>query len=62
MLGKHGIHMQKKENRTLPHTCKNQPKIDDLTEEPETIKILKRKHKKVLCWAWWSLFANKKII
>lgn len=35
--------MQKKENRTLPPTCKNQLKIDYLTEELETIKILEEK-------------------
>lgn len=43
MLGKQDIHTQKKENRTLPPSCKNQLKIDYLTEEPETIKILEEK-------------------
>lgn len=43
MLGKEDIHMQKKENRTLPPACKNQLKIDYLTEELETIKILEEK-------------------
>lgn len=35
--------MQMKENRTLPPTYKNQLKIDYLTEELETIKILEEK-------------------
>lgn len=46
MVGKLGIHTQKKKSRPLPHTFKSQLKIDSLTGWFETIKTLEENRTK----------------
>lgn len=46
MVGKLGIHTQKKKSRPLPHTFKSQLKIDSLNGWSETIKTLEENRTK----------------